>query len=222
MIRHFHFETLSSTQDEIFRLFEKKEVSPFLVTTDEQTSGRGRMGRIWNSEKGRSLTMSLGVKLPAAKILGLSLAVGLGVREALSEESLQLKWPNDLMMNNEKVGGILIESKSHGDLAEIAIGVGVNLFDQQSVSFKGIKKQISSEFVAEKILNRLEPFSQKGFIYFKSEYEKYMWNRGKEIRLKIQDEEKLVLAVGVSEKGYLITRDGEELAMTDQGEILWS
>jgi biotin-[acetyl-CoA-carboxylase] ligase BirA-like protein len=217
---HFHFNQLSSTQDEVFRLFEQKQAAPFLVSADEQSSGRGRLGRTWSSEPGRSLLFSLGLKLPVTKLIGLSLVAGLGAHDAIQINELQLKWPNDLMLGENKIGGILIESKSQGDFAEISIGVGVNLLDQLSSSYRGVRKQLDALAVAEKILGRVEKFAEKGFQIYKSDYEKVMWHLGQTIALKIQDEEKKVKAIGVSETGYLITEETGQIKMTDQGEIL--
>ena len=141
-LKHFHFESLESTQDKVFELLSKNEEAPIYVTTDLQTKGRGRMQREWKMERGRSMALSLGLRLPPQKMVGLSLVVGLGVVKALGRDDISIKWPNDLMLGEQKVGGILIESHSQGAEAEVAIGIGLNLYDLQMSKYTGIKQNI--------------------------------------------------------------------------------
>jgi BirA family transcriptional regulator, biotin operon repressor / biotin---[acetyl-CoA-carboxylase] ligase len=98
-----------------------------VLVAERQTAGRGRMGRQWHAEPDSSLTFSLLYKLPrGAMPSGLSLAVGVGVAEALGELNVArvaLKWPNDILRDDRKLGGILIELTG----SSAVIGVGLNL-----------------------------------------------------------------------------------------------
>ena len=104
-----------------------------VLAADRQTAGRGRRGRVWQSWPGAGLTFSVlwrfapGAPLPG----GLSLVVGLAVARALEElgvEGVQLKWPNDVLVNGHKIAGILIELVSgRGQPLAAVIGVGINL-----------------------------------------------------------------------------------------------
>lgn len=98
-----------------------------VLVAERQTAGRGRMGRRWHAEPGASLTFSLLHKLPRGLApSGLSLAVGVAVAEALRElgvDGVALKWPNDILCDGKKLGGILIELAS----SAAVIGVGLNL-----------------------------------------------------------------------------------------------
>ncbi len=103
------------------------------IVADQQTSGRGRRGRSWQSTAADSLTFSLLWRFPcsADRLAGLSLAVGVGVVRALNSffaRDLGLKWPNDILYaGNAKVGGILIELQGGREATAAVIGIGLNL-----------------------------------------------------------------------------------------------
>lgn len=110
---------------------------PRAVLAGRQHAGRGRRGRSWLAEPGRSVALSVAFEraghLPPAS--GLSLAVGCALASALAEhcDGLSLKWPNDLLRHGRKCGGILIESRAgraSGDrpILRVVVGVGLNLF----------------------------------------------------------------------------------------------
>ena len=115
------------------------DLSPCLLVAEEQTAGRGRLGRDWVSQPGRSLTFSLALPLAPAQWGGLSLAVGVALAEALepapaAAPRLGLKWPNDLWLRDasapaggRKLGGILIETVAVGSRRMAVIGVGLNV-----------------------------------------------------------------------------------------------
>ena len=97
-----------------------------------QLAGRGRRGRRWLSPLGGNLAVSLGFasRRPAAELGGLSLVVGLAVLDALESlgmSDLGLKWPNDLLLGDAKLAGILIELLQRGDAASFTVGIGVNV-----------------------------------------------------------------------------------------------
>jgi BirA family transcriptional regulator, biotin operon repressor / biotin---[acetyl-CoA-carboxylase] ligase len=98
-----------------------------VLVAERQTAGRGRMGRQWHAEPDASLTFSLLYKLPRGAVpSGLSLAVGVGIAEALCQlgvAGVALKWPNDILRDGRKLGGILIELTG----SSAVIGVGLNL-----------------------------------------------------------------------------------------------
>lgn len=112
------------------------DMQPCLLVAEHQTHGRGRMGRAWLSSPGSSLTFSLALSLQPGDWSGLSLAVGCAIAEALEPSAslaagakprLTLKWPNDLWLDERKLGGILIETVPAGDRRIAVIGVGLNI-----------------------------------------------------------------------------------------------
>lgn len=214
----YYYETLESTQDEAFRLLENNTEAPFVVCAEEQTKGRGRRARPWHSEKGRSLLFSYATRLNQALSSGLSLVIGLSLAKCL-DQPLFLKWPNDLILNDQKVGGILVESRSSQAKTDLVIGVGLNLFSQQFENYAGLE----AKFTIEKLLPTLERdlslFLREGFRPFKADYEKRMWRLHQKIKFQLDEESKEILMVGVGDCGELLSKEGEELRMDIHGEI---
>ena len=114
---------------------------PILLVAEQQTAGRGRLGRSWLSRRGDSLTFSLGLPLRPTDWSGLSLAVGISLADSLEPDStdmrIGLKWPNDLWLAGEKVkqgdqnysklAGVLVETASWEGLRYVVIGIGINI-----------------------------------------------------------------------------------------------
>jgi BirA family biotin operon repressor/biotin-[acetyl-CoA-carboxylase] ligase len=125
-------ESTTSTLDVAHRLAAEGAPSGTLVIADEQTAGRGRGGKSWQSSAGEGLWLTL-IERPAnGSGLGvLSLRVGLAAAEALDRfapEPIRLKWPNDLYIDQGKLGGILVEARWRDQAVEwVAIGLGVNV-----------------------------------------------------------------------------------------------
>ncbi len=122
--------SIDSTNSELMRRARAGLMEPVLLATDEQTAGRGRLGKGWHSRAGQSLTFSLALPLAPADWSGLSLAVGVSLAESLHPD-VMLKWPNDLWLQRRKLGGILVETATTGDSAVrerlVVIGVGINI-----------------------------------------------------------------------------------------------
>ena len=118
--------SIDSTNTELMRRARAGRCDPTLLVAEQQTAGRGRMGRAWQSDIGSSLMMSLGLPLAPSDWSGLSLAVGVSVAESLQPvlpplgagqpARVGLKWPNDLWLGgaggDRKLGGILVETAS--------------------------------------------------------------------------------------------------------------
>ena len=122
---------VDSTNTELMRRAKAGQLEPVLLVAERQTAGRGRLGRQWHSDAASagalpSLTFSLGLPLAPRSWSGLSLAVGVSVAQSL-HPALRLKWPNDIWLQDRKLGGILIETGSFGNVRYVVIGVGVNL-----------------------------------------------------------------------------------------------
>ena len=105
---------------------------PLLLVAEHQTAGRGRAGRSWLSAPGHSLTFSLAWPFPGGlrQMAGLPLAVGVALAETLARlgQPVQLKWPNDVLKDGDKLAGILVETSPAADGAVWAvIGIGLNL-----------------------------------------------------------------------------------------------
>ena len=129
--RLFQYERVGSTMDIIHQLAEDGAEAGTIVVAGEQLEGRGSRGRTWHSPPG-GLWLSTLFRPPAAGgIEVMSLRVGLSVAKSLEpllSLPVQVKWPNDLMVGERKVGGILCEARWQGGaLGWVAVGVGVNV-----------------------------------------------------------------------------------------------
>jgi BirA family biotin operon repressor/biotin-[acetyl-CoA-carboxylase] ligase len=117
-------ERCSSTQD----LLNADDPEGAVVATDEQTAGRGRLGRRWDAPAGKAILCSVLVRPPAnRRVAELSLVAGVAVADAVERAlglSAQIKWPNDVLVNRRKVAGVLAEKR--GDAVVLGIGVNVN------------------------------------------------------------------------------------------------
>ena len=128
-------DDIDSTNDFLKDLSRKQVVENFLtVVAQTQTKGKGQMGSIWDSESGKNLIMSTLVKdvlKDIDQIFHLNVAVALSVIHVLESYNLpklSIKWPNDIMSDTKKLGGILIENSFKSDnTIESVVGIGLNV-----------------------------------------------------------------------------------------------
>lgn len=127
-----------STNEYLKQLVTSQVVENYTVIyTENQRNGRGQMGSVWISQEGKNLTFSLllfGVLKNVESIYNLNIAVAVAIVDVLKRENipeLKIKWPNDIMSANRKLGGILIENaiKSTTDIHSI-VGIGLNVNQQ--------------------------------------------------------------------------------------------
>ena len=150
-----YFKSTDSTNNKAWNLLESSKLNGAVILTDKQTMGRGRQGNLWLSSNEKSLTFSiiLSVKKSDYSKKGiLALIAGLAsIKGIYKTTNIQcgLKWPNDIMLSNKKLGGILIESKGEN----IVIGIGINTNEAHGDLNKAIKNQaISLNIYNEKLV----------------------------------------------------------------------
>jgi BirA family biotin operon repressor/biotin-[acetyl-CoA-carboxylase] ligase len=131
-------ETTDSTNDDAKQAATNGAALGHVVVADAQTRGRGSQGRDWSSPSGEDLYLSIVERppVPVAALPPLTLAVGLGVAEAVDRllgrehgsSSSRVKWPNDVQLDGKKCAGVLIEATASGsELASLVIGIGLNV-----------------------------------------------------------------------------------------------
>lgn len=121
--------SIDSTNTELMRRARGGHLPPVLLAAEDQTAGRGRVGKGWHSRPGQSLTFSLGLPFSPQSWSGLSLAVGVSLADSLDPQ-VRLKWPNDLWWAQRKLGGILVETAGTGTAGAtrmLVVGVGLNV-----------------------------------------------------------------------------------------------
>jgi BirA family biotin operon repressor/biotin-[acetyl-CoA-carboxylase] ligase len=127
------FDSIDSTNAEALRAIERGQTAPFLVLAERQTAGRGRRGRKWASPFAENIYYSLVLRIEGGmrQLEGLSLVVGLAVMQALRELGISgagLKWPNDVLVGQKKIAGILLELVGDpADVCHVVLGVGINV-----------------------------------------------------------------------------------------------
>lgn len=154
-------DAIDSTNEFLKGISTQPDLENFtVVTAENQTKGKGQMGAVWNSEVGKNLIMSVLVKdflKDINEIFNLNIAVSLAVITALKKNNipdLSIKWPNDILSANKKIGGILIENsiKSDGTILSI-VGLGLNV---NQTNFEGLPKASSLAVVTGKEFNKEE------------------------------------------------------------------
>jgi len=148
-----YYTQLDSTNNEAWETIKEGSKSGTLIITDNQISGKGRNGNEWKSKSGKSLTFSLiyqPTKIPIEKIGLLSILAGVSILNGLKELNINigLKWPNDIILNKKKIGGILCESKINKGVIEwVVIGIGINVNESKDDFDSNIANKASSLFV---------------------------------------------------------------------------
>jgi BirA family transcriptional regulator, biotin operon repressor / biotin---[acetyl-CoA-carboxylase] ligase len=164
--------SIGSTNDRARELLSEPDGDGAVVVADEQTAGRGRRGRSWQSPPGRNLYVSVAIAPPiaAADAWRLGQATALAVAEAAgSVAPVALKWPNDVVdTDGNKLGGLLIETIAEGDrLRGAVLGIGINVNWQRSEMPADLRRIATSladlagapvdrEMLLARLLDRLE------------------------------------------------------------------
>ncbi len=138
-MNRIHLESVLSTNSYLRELVQKDpSLSTYTtVTADEQTQGRGQKGNSWESEPKKNMTLSILLRPdlqtnPCSKNYDLSILVALAVRDMvekrLDHQEVKVKWPNDILVGDRKIAGILIENEFEGSRLVYSIaGIGVNI-----------------------------------------------------------------------------------------------
>jgi len=219
------------------------DVQPCLLVAEHQTGGRGRMGRVWQSAAGASLTFSLSLPMNPADWSGLSLAVGVALADALDppgptgKARIGLKWPNDLWLMDgtegaapgRKLGGILIETVMAGPTRLAVVGIGLNVLPQPLEELSSgyaclqeLNPAASAPWalvqVAAPLVRSLREFERQGFAPFAQRFAARDLLRGRAITTS-QASLPEGVAQGVSPTGALRVHTGSGLHEVSSGEV---
>lgn len=203
-----------------------------LLITHKQTAGRGRMERRWETDAGQALTFSFAwhSSLAQSALSALPLLIALSCQQVLHAFHLpiKIKWPNDLMINNAKVGGILIESIPHNQGSWCVIGVGLNIHQPSSNPLAAALHSYSNDLPVDELLyhlirqiiRNLNTFSKRGFAAFQAAYGTVHREQGQAVQLW---EKNTLLAEGVvegvDENGAILLKQNDTIKKFVCGEI---
>ena len=219
----FQFETIDSTNDYAKKI-ALEELDGTLIISEEQTKGRGRVGRQWYSKSGEGIWMSIILKpdMIPQKAPFITLIAGASIVKALNKLGIKtfIKWPNDIIINNKKVAGILTELSAEVDkINYIVLGIGINT---KTIKFSQEISEIATSLYREGyIISRvdivraiLEEFEKLYLQYINKNSRKeilsicrrYSSIIGKDVYLIKEDEKELVKCLDMNEYGNLIVR----------------
>jgi BirA family biotin operon repressor/biotin-[acetyl-CoA-carboxylase] ligase len=211
-----------------------------VLAAEFQTAGRGRMGRSWHAGLGSSLTFSLLWRFDCGlnALTGLSLAAGIAIVRALNglgAQGVRLKWPNDILTAQGKLGGVLIEAQ--GDMlgpSAVVIGIGLNCtlparllprIGQPAAALDEIcntmpDRNLLLAALLQQLAIVLERFGKDGFAPFRGEWEQYNIHRDRTVQLLLPDDSLVSGTVrGVSDSGALCVETAQGLRQFNSGEV---
>ena len=221
-----------------------KDALPSLAVTDNQTAGKGRMGRVWSCPKGENIAMSY-LFCPSKDTKNLSsvtLLAALAITDAIRElfpVSAGIKWPNDVIVGTKKICGILTEMVSDGTANYVIIGIGINV---NTTSFPDeLKEKATSLFletgadspiqpepfvtlVTKKLKQLIDAFEACGDLSFiREKYNELLINRGKLVSLSTDNvafPKNPYTCLGINAEGGLLVTDCDgALDVITTGEV---
>lgn len=222
--------SVTSTNDLLKNNYHNKNI---ILLSEEQTSGRGRLGKVWVSEFGKNIYLSLktSIDLDVSSICGASIAIGTSIVRDLKRKLLlpfSMKWPNDIYCNDKKLGGILIEILAEANTnTTLVIGIGLNVNSSpQSFNATSIKEIIGTNYdrnilagiVISSIIDGLDRFQNNGFSQFINEFNEIDFLSGKKINISKRDYIYSGIARGIDEQGHLLLDTGNEILHFNSGE----
>ena len=234
-----YFDVTDSTNTQAKSLGEGDAPNGTLVVAGKQESGRGRRGRSFESPAGTGIFMTLllrpEIEPQNASMLTLvsALAVAKGI-EHMVDLPVQIKWPNDIVINGKKVFGILTEMSAQMDYVNyIVIGIGINVGNEEfPEEIKDVAtsiylesgKHVNRAMLIEKIWEEFEDYYE---LYEKTqdlsslvkEYDSYLVNRGQKVRVLDSKEPYEGKAMGITDRGELIVDTWEARRLVSAGEV---
>ena len=227
----YYFNEVDSTNIEAKRAENVPDRSVFIAET--QTGGRGRLGRKWSSPLGSGIWMSLYLEpeISACDVSKLTLVAGLSVCRAI--KGSRIKWPNDVLIGDKKICGILTEMSAEIDrVNRVIVGIGVNvnnevfgidLIEKATSLYRETGKKHSREKLAADILSEFfelyDKFVEKGFDSIKEEYTKKCITLNREVIIIRNGQEMLAQAVDITENGELLVEVDGNRFIVNSGEV---
>lgn len=231
-------QTLDSTNSALQRI-DAEQQHGTAILAEHQTAGRGRRGRHWHSPEGGNLYLSLGWRFSQSmEELGcLPLVVALSAAQALTRSGLEghrIKWPNDLLLDNKKLCGCLVEVQ--GDAqgpCHAVLGVGINIrmpalraaraIDQPWTDLQSHLPDCSRNHLAalllEEMLVQLSLFAAKGFAPFTEQWEHLDALKGRQVDIAAGNRVLHGIVAGIDNDGALLLDTGREILSLHSGEV---
>ena len=194
----------TSTNALLLSAIPDRRVLPVLLAAEEQTAGRGQRARKWRSAPGAGATFSIlrRMRCPPRNLAGLSLAVGVAVARALralGAVDAALKWPNDLVVDDAKLGGILIETRQQDHETVAVVGIGINCRSVRALGAQLRRRLIALDDLVQlapkrnavihavgcEVLAALEAFEAAGLPAFAEAWRALHAHEGRRLRVRL-------------------------------------
>lgn len=222
------FDEIESTNDLAFSLAENKQIfANQIIVANKQNKGRGRLNRNWESPKGNLyFSLVLQPQIAVAKISQISFvavcALQIAVAKVFKQQKINVdiknKWPNDLLIDQKKVAGILLESKISNKICDFVIlGIGVNINSNPTQTFfpstniKNFSCEISAskmlEFFLEEFENLYENWLNFGFQNIRNLWHKNAYNLNSQIRINLGNSYAEGIFQEIDEEGNLVIKN---------------
>lgn len=236
----FSYDEVTSTNTVAKQLADEGEAEGTLIVSDKQNQGKGRRGRCWESPKSTGVFMTVILKPQMKPVYAsmLTLVAALALNDAITDltglES-NIKWPNDIVVNNKKVSGILTELSAEVDYINyIVVGIGVNvsikdfpdeLKDKATSLLIESGKSISRAQLIAKTMEYLEDYYERflrthDLSELKEVYSKVLINKDQVVRILSEEDSYIGIARGITNEGHLIVeKDNHELVEVYSGEV---
>lgn len=230
-------ERCGSTNSE---LLSENPSRPMLLAAETQTAGRGRRGRRWQSAPGAGITFSLArrVARDQRELAALSLVAGVAAAKALRAlgvSQASLKWPNDLLVEGAKLGGILVETKMQGRVPLAVLGIGINYrldaslarrlrrpiaFFEDLVSHPPSRNRVIRR-ITEALLEALGAFEADGLEAVREDWLALHAHAGQRVRVRLADGRTISgIAAGLDGDGGLRLRTRSGMRAVRSGRVL--
>jgi BirA family biotin operon repressor/biotin-[acetyl-CoA-carboxylase] ligase len=207
-----------------------------VVIADSQTNGVGQRGNAWDSEKNKNLTFSLLLKpkIDARNQFEITQIISLAIIEFLNSIGIlaTIKWPNDIFIDNDKVGGMLIENTIRdGKIMDSIIGVGLNInqteFSTVLINASSLKLKMNLDYNLESILEGLLNFIDKQYLAYKTKSNKILQTNyldklfrfNELVFFEINGKSIKAIISGVDESGKLILNINNTIQSFDLKEV---
>lgn len=251
-VREHYFQTLDSTNNEAKKFAAHRCPEGTVISAGRQTAGRGRRGRSWETSQEEAVATSIVLypRLSPNKLSPLTLVAALAVRKTIYELyglEGQIKWPNDIVLKNKKICGILTEMSVKDKMAEyVVVGIGINVHNHSfpaELKNKAISLDLAleeerrencggKELCGTTDCGRIREKLWQEFLFYyeifladgdlrrlKEEYSCWLINRERRVRILDPQGEWEGIAKGINDKGCLLVETDRELRIVDAGEV---
>ncbi len=229
-MKHIHFDIINSTNQYLKENYEKLEHLT-IVTADHQTNGKGRLNRKWEDKD--DLLFSIIIKENLNSPTDYSLVIAKTVFIVLSNylDNLSIKWPNDIMVGDRKICGILLEAVTTSKIECVIIGVGINIntkefFDELLIKATSLYKELNKEINKIEVLNKIKEEFIKDYIDYINGNKKYLniinehfYLKNKDVSFTYNNELLRGKVKGINSSGELIIDVNDKLLGISSGEV---